>query len=41
MDKNGYKVQNTGTQSVKAPNYTPAPKGKKVVKTGSDLRASK
>lgn len=38
MDK-GYKgkISNSGTQVVKAPNQT-TEKGKKVVKTGTDLR---
>lgn len=42
MDK-GYKgkISNSGTQVVKAPYQQNAGKGKKVVKTGTDLRASK
>lgn len=37
MDKE-YKISNSGTQVVKAPKQT-AEKGKKVVKTGTDLRS--
>lgn len=33
-----YKIQNSGNQVVKAPKQQPAAKGKKVVKTGTDLR---
>lgn len=33
-----YKIQNSGTQVVKAPKQEPTAKGKKVVKTGNDLR---
>ena len=40
MSKNGYKIKNTGSQIVKAPNQiTDQKKGS--VKTGSDLRTGK
>lgn len=40
MENKGYKgkISNSGTQVVKAPNQVTESKGKKVVKTGTDLR---
>lgn len=40
MSKNGYKIKNTGSQVVKAPNQT-AEQQKGTVKTGTDLRSGK
>lgn len=42
MEQKGYvgRIQNTGTQMVKAPNQTTVPK-KGTVKTGQDLRSGK
>lgn len=43
MAQNGYigKISHAGTQEIKAPNQVQAPKGKSVVKKGSDLRTGK
>ena len=40
MNKNGYKIKNTGSQVVKAPSQTTEQK-KGTVKTGTDLRSGK